>query len=79
MKRSALSPNAVRVMIVFTGFVAGFFVMAGLYGFVFPGRLIDRGLDSIQAAYLASAGLLSVGLAGFYVRRYARRRLASGP
>jgi hypothetical protein len=67
--------NGAQVAVVVAGFLAGFFVVAGVYGFVFPERLVDRGLYSVSAAYLASAALLLTGLGGVYLQRYIKHRL----
>jgi len=63
-----------RVAVVIAGFVAGFLLMAGLYGFVFPERLVERGLGSTSTAYLVSAVLFVTGAAGMYLQRYVTQR-----
>lgn len=66
--------RGVRVAVVLAGFVAGFLLMAGLYGFVFPERLVERGLGSVSTAYVVSAVLLVTGAAGMYLQRYVTQR-----
>jgi hypothetical protein len=63
-----------RTAVVLAGFVAGFLLMAGLYGFVFPERLVERGLGSVSMAYVVSAVLLVTGAAGMYLQRYVTQR-----
>lgn len=63
-----------RTAVIIAGFVAGFLLMAGLYGFVFPERLVERGLGSVSTAYLVSAVLLVTGAVGMYLQRYVTRR-----
>lgn len=63
-----------RTAVVLAGFVAGFLLMAGLYGFVFPERLVKRGLGSVSMAYVVSAVLLVTGAAGMYLQRYVTQR-----
>jgi hypothetical protein len=63
-----------RTAVILAGFVAGFLLMAGLYGFVFPERLVERGLGSVSMAYVVSAVLLVTGAAGMYLQRYVTQR-----
>ncbi|MFW5964078.1 MAG: hypothetical protein ACOCQM_04370 [Natronomonas sp.] len=63
-----------RAAVIIAGFIAGFLLMAGLYGFVFPERLVDRGFDSTSTAYLVSAVLLVTGAVGMYLQQYVTRR-----
>lgn len=67
-----------RVAVILAGFVAGFLLMAGLYGFVFPERLVERGLGSVSTAYLVSAVLLVTGAVGMYLQRYVSQRFLEG-
>lgn len=75
MVNSETLRRGVRVAVVLAGFVAGFLLMAGLYGFVFPERLVERGLNSTTTAYLVSSVLLVAGTVGMYLQRYVTRRV----
>lgn len=75
MVRRETVSNGARVAVVVAGFFAGFFIVAGIYGFVFPNRLVDRGLDSVSTAYIVSAALLLTGVGGVYLQRYISQQL----
>ena len=75
MVNSETLRRGARTAVVLTGFVAGFLLVAGLYGFIFPERLVERGLGSISTAYVVSAVLLVTGAAGMYLQRYVTQRL----
>lgn len=74
MVRSESIRRGARTAVVLAGFLAGFLFMAGLYGFVFPDRLVDRGLNSVTMAYLVSTAMLLTGVAGIYLQGYVRRQ-----
>lgn len=65
----------VRLAVIVTGFLAGFFVMAGVYGILFPDRLLEQGIETESRAYLLAGGLIVVGVVGLYLQRRARQYL----
>jgi protein-S-isoprenylcysteine O-methyltransferase Ste14 len=64
-----------RTAAVIVGFLGGFLIVAGVYGVVFPERLVERGIASVSASYAVSAALVAAGVAGLYLQRQVRRRL----
>lgn len=75
MVDSETARNALRGTVVLVGFLAGFLVVAGIYGLLVPERLVEQGLASITVAYLVSLGCLLAGVAGLLLQRYAAGRL----
>lgn len=62
--------QGLRVVGVLSGFLGGFLILAGIYGFVFPDRLVQRGLPTVPISYLVSTALVGAGIVGLYLQRY---------
>lgn len=67
--------NAIHAAVVLAGFIAGFLLVAGVYGLLFPGRLVERGIGSVTSAYIVSLLCIGAGTGGLFLQRYITGRL----
>lgn len=67
--------NAIRAAVVLAGFLAGFLLVAGIYGLLFPEQLLERGIASVTSAYILSLVFVGAGIGGLFLQRYITGRL----